>query len=97
MKRLASSAICGLLFSAACGNPPAPARRTATPATAAKPVAEDEVKPVLPASIYVYSPIGKRDPFQNMGVATAGVSRQIPSTAAGPSGWATSSARTAAR
>jgi type IV pilus assembly protein PilP len=76
MKRLASSAICGLLLSAACGTPPAPARRTATPSAAPKPVAEDEVKPVSPASIYVYSPIGKRDPFQNMGVATAGVARQ---------------------
>lgn len=75
MKRLASCAICALLLSAACGSPPAPARRAATPAAAVKPVTEDEVKPVLPASIYVYSPIGKRDPFQNMGVATAGVAR----------------------
>ncbi len=76
MKRLPSLAICALFLSAACGSPPAPARRPATPAAAVKPVAEDEVKPVAPTSIYVYSPIGKRDPFQNMGVATAGIARQ---------------------
>ena len=75
MNRLGLFAIGGLLCLAACGNPPAPARRAAAPAPASKPVAEDEVKPVSPTSIYVYSPIGKRDPFQNMGVASAGVGR----------------------
>jgi type IV pilus assembly protein PilP len=76
MKHLPSFAACGLLLAAACGSPPAPARRTAPRAAAAKPVADDEIKPVAATSIYVYSPIGKRDPFQNMGVATAGTSRQ---------------------
>jgi type IV pilus assembly protein PilP len=73
MNRLPSFALCGLLLPAACGTPPAPTRRTATPVAAAKPVTEDEVKPVAPASIYVYSPIGKRDPFQNTGMPAVGI------------------------
>ena len=49
----------------ACGEPPPPPR----PPPAPKPVvaAPDETeKPAEPTSIYVYSPIGKRDPFQNI-------------------------------
>ncbi|HEY2031284.1 MAG TPA: pilus assembly protein PilP [Myxococcales bacterium] len=53
-----------LVLAAACGSPPPPPRRAANPAASAKPL-EEETKPVLPANIYVYSPIGKRDPFQN--------------------------------
>lgn len=53
-----------LVLAAACGSPPPPPRRPANTAAAAKPP-EDEAKPALPANIYVYSPIGKRDPFQN--------------------------------
>jgi type IV pilus assembly protein PilP len=75
VKCLPSFAACALL-AAACGSPPAPARRTATPVAQAKPLPDDEIKPVAATSIYVYSPIGKRDPFQNMGVASAGTSRQ---------------------
>jgi len=54
-----------LLFAAACGSPPPPPRRAAAPAPVAPKPVEDDTKPVAPASIYVYSPIGKRDPFQN--------------------------------
>jgi type IV pilus assembly protein PilP len=55
--------LAALLLAAACGSPPPPPRKPAA-AAPAKPV-EDEVKPDVPANIYVYSPIGKRDPFQN--------------------------------
>jgi type IV pilus assembly protein PilP len=53
------------LVLAACGNPPPPPRRAAPAAAPNKPM-EDEVRSDTPANIYVYSPIGKRDPFQNM-------------------------------
>jgi len=61
MKRI----VCLGLLAAACGSPPPPPRRAAPAPVAPKPVTDDEIKPVLPANIYVYSPIGKRDPFQN--------------------------------
>ena len=62
------------ILMAACGSPPPPPRRVAAPAPVAPKPVEDDTKPVEPASIYVYSPIGKRDPFQNQVVASAGVS-----------------------
>jgi type IV pilus assembly protein PilP len=66
MSRVASIAALVALLAVACGSPPPPPRRTAPVAAAApKPVTDDEIKPVVPANIYVYSPIGKRDPFQN--------------------------------
>ena len=73
MSRPLRIAVATVLFAAACGNPAPPPRRAAAPApaSAAKPMDED-VKPVAPTNIYVYSPIGKRDPFQNQTVTTAG-------------------------
>jgi type IV pilus assembly protein PilP len=59
-----------LLLAAACGSPPPPPRRAAAP-VAPKPV-EEEQKADVPTNIYVYSPIGKRDPFQS--TAAAGTS-----------------------
>jgi type IV pilus assembly protein PilP len=51
----------------ACGSPAPPPRRAPTPPPAApKPVTEEEITPKVPTDIYVYSPIGKRDPFQNV-------------------------------
>ena len=65
-----------LLWAAACGGPPPPPRRTAPAAAAAlKPVTDDEIKQQIPANIYVYSPIGKRDPFQNQAVKQQGFGR----------------------
>ena len=52
------------LLGAACGGPPPPPRRIAPPPAAPKAVEEDSA-PAAPATMYVYSPIGKRDPFQN--------------------------------
>jgi type IV pilus assembly protein PilP len=65
---------CALL--AACGSPPPPAKRAApAPAAAPKPVTDDDVKPLVPTNIYVYTPIGKRDPFQNTSVQQQGFGR----------------------
>jgi type IV pilus assembly protein PilP len=64
MKRaclVAAALACG-----ACGSSaPPPPRRPAPPPAAAKPV-EEEAAPAVPTTMYVYSPIGKRDPFQNV-------------------------------
>ena len=69
MNRTASIAACAALLAVACGSPPPPPRRTAPVVAAApKPVTDDEIKPLVPTNIYVYSPIGKRDPFQNQTV-----------------------------
>ena len=58
--------LAGVLACAACGgSPPPPPRRPAPPPAAAKP-AEDDAAPAVPTTMYVYSPIGKRDPFQNV-------------------------------
>jgi type IV pilus assembly protein PilP len=54
------------LACAACGSSaPPPPRRPAPPPAAAKPL-EEEIAAAVPATMYVYSPIGKRDPFQNV-------------------------------
>ena len=68
---------CAALLAAACGSPPPPPRRPApAPAAAApNPVTDDEVKALVPSNIYVYSPIGKRDPFQNQAVLQQGFGR----------------------
>jgi type IV pilus assembly protein PilP len=65
-RSLHSSALV-LLLATACGSPPPPPRKAAAPA-AASPVVE-ETKTDVPVNIYVYSPIGKRDPFQNTAAA----------------------------
>jgi len=54
------------LACAACGSSaPPPPRRPAPPPAAPKP-AEDDATAAAPVAMYVYSPIGKRDPFQNV-------------------------------
>ncbi len=53
------------LLGAACGSPPPPPRRALPPAQPAKP-AEDDLAAQQPQTMYVYSPVGKRDPFQNV-------------------------------
>src|SRR5262249_12317862 len=59
-----------------CGGPPPPPRRAAPAAAAApKPVMDDDLKNQVPATIYVYSPIGKRDPFQNQSITQQGFGR----------------------
>jgi type IV pilus assembly protein PilP len=64
MNRLRSLVAIALL-AVACGSP-APAPRRATPvAPAAKP-ADDTDTAQQQQTMYVYSPIGKRDPFQNV-------------------------------
>jgi type IV pilus assembly protein PilP len=63
-----------VLLAAACGSPPPPPRRMAPPPPVAPKVVEDDTKPVAPTSIYVYSPIGKRDPFQSQVVNVGGIS-----------------------
>src|SRR5439155_25404451 len=70
MNRTASIAACAALLAAACGSPPPPPPRRTAPAaaTALKPVTDDDIKPVMPTNIYVYSPIGKRSPFHNQSV-----------------------------
>jgi len=76
MRRTLVAAACGQLLLAACGSPPPPPRRAApAPAPAPNPVTDDELKAQIPANIYVYSPIGKRDPFQNQSVTQQGFGR----------------------
>ncbi|SRR5260221_5763301 len=66
MNRLLRASLSSLILAGACGSPPPPPRRAPPPPpVAAKPV-EDDTKPIAPTNIYVYSPIGKRDPFQSM-------------------------------
>ena len=77
MNRLAIAAL-SFALAAACGSPPPPPRRAAAaPAAAPKPMDED-VTPRAPANIYVYSPLGKRDPFQNVNLATGGIEHLRP-------------------
>ena len=59
---LAALLAAGML--AACGAPPPPPRRPPPPVPQAKVIEEE--KPAAPQSIYVYSPVGKRDPFMNV-------------------------------
>jgi type IV pilus assembly protein PilP len=61
-----------LVLAAACGSPPPPPRRAPAPTAPAK-SADDDQKSDLPTNIYVYSPIGKRDPFQNTAAVAHGV------------------------
>ena len=76
MNRVLLATACASAVLAACGSPPPPPRRAAAPAPVApKPVTDDEINPQVPANIYVYSPIGKRDPFQNQSVVQQGFGR----------------------
>ena len=66
MRRILAAALAGAL-GAACGDnkpPPAPARKTEPKPAPVAAVEEPKAEPVQ--SIYVYTPIGKRDPFQNV-------------------------------
>jgi len=65
MTRAARALAGAALACAACGSPPPPPRRPAPPPPAPKAM-EEETAPSAPATMYVYSPIGKRDPFQNV-------------------------------
>jgi type IV pilus assembly protein PilP len=81
MNRTASIAACAALLATACGSPPPPPPRRTAPAasTAPKTVTDDDIKPVMPTNNYVYSPIGKRDPFQNQSVPQGfGRARETP-------------------
>jgi type IV pilus assembly protein PilP len=53
------------LLCAGCGSTPLPQRRAPPPPAAPK-VVEDDAAPAAPVAMYVYSPIGKRDPFANV-------------------------------
>jgi len=53
------------LLGAACGSPPPPPRRAAPAAAPAKTPAETDASQEQ-QTMYVYSPVGKRDPFQNV-------------------------------
>jgi type IV pilus assembly protein PilP len=65
MNRIATLLV-GASFCAACvGQPAAAPKRAAAPAPAAVKPTEDEA-PAQPGTMYVYSPVGKRDPFQNV-------------------------------
>jgi type IV pilus assembly protein PilP len=68
--------VAAALLVAGCGAPPPPPRKTAAPAPqTAKSELDDDLKAQLPANIYVYSPIGKRDPFENLAFKQAGLAR----------------------
>ena len=80
MTRTLQRALLAAVFlgAAACsGPPPPPPRRAAQPPAPVKPMEDESVVPKAPTNIYVYSPIGKRDPFQNV-FAAAGVSALRP-------------------
>ncbi len=81
MSRARFLSACALLVAAGCGSPPPPPRRAAPAAAAApKPVTDEDLKNQVPATIYVYSPIGKRDPFQNQSITQQGFGRGNAST-----------------
>jgi type IV pilus assembly protein PilP len=81
MTRAPFVSACVALLVAGCGSPPPPPRRSAPAAAAApKPVTDDDLKNQVPATIYVYSPIGKRDPFQNQSITQQGFGRANQNT-----------------
>jgi len=73
------AALCGAFLSAAaaCGGTAPPPRRALPVPVQVKPVDDEADKPKVPQNIYVYSPIGKRDPFQNV-FANVGVTHVGP-------------------
>ena len=78
-RRNTRAALTGTLLAllAACGASAPPPRHALPPPPPAKPIEDDADKPKVPPSIYVYSPIGKRDPFQNV-FANVGVTHVGP-------------------
>lgn len=63
-RTLPAALAAALALLAACGAPPPPPRANRPPLPPAKTVEEEKV--AAPQNIYVYSPVGKRDPFQNV-------------------------------
>jgi type IV pilus assembly protein PilP len=66
MNRLALALAAAALACAACGGSPPPPPRKLAPPPAAPKAMEEDAAPAVPTTMYVYSPIGKRDPFQNV-------------------------------
>ena len=76
MNRLRSLVTLALL-GAACGSPPPPPRKAAPAAPAARTADETDTSQQQ-QTMYVYSPIGKRDPFMNVYGAREGSERLRP-------------------
>jgi type IV pilus assembly protein PilP len=55
-----------VVLAAACGSSAPPPRRALPPPPPPKFTEDDAATKVQPQTIYVYTPIGKRDPFQNV-------------------------------
>ena len=69
------------LLGMACGSPPPPPRRTPPKPPPAK-TAEETDASQQQQTMYVYSPVGKRDPFQNVFGATQSETRAPPNRTA---------------
>jgi type IV pilus assembly protein PilP len=69
MNRTAILLAAALLWAACASQPAAAPKKAAAPAAQAVKPTEDEA-PAQPSTMYVYSPVGKRDPFQNVFGAT---------------------------
>ena len=66
MTRLTQRLLVLLVLVAACGSSAPPPRRALPPPPPPKFTEDDAATKVQPQTIYVYTPIGKRDPFQNV-------------------------------
>ena len=66
MTRLTQRLLVVLVLVAACGSSAPPPRRALPPPPPPKFTEDDAATKVQPQTIYVYTPIGKRDPFQNV-------------------------------
>ncbi len=66
MTRLTQGLLVLLVLAAACGSSAPPPRRALPPPPPPKFTEDDAATKVQPQTIYVYTPIGKRDPFQNV-------------------------------
>jgi type IV pilus assembly protein PilP len=64
--RLTQRLLVLLVLVAACGSSAPPPRRALPPPPPPKFTEDDAATKVQPQTIYVYTPIGKRDPFQNV-------------------------------
>jgi type IV pilus assembly protein PilP len=64
--RLTQGLLVLLVLAAACGSSAPPPRRALPPPPPPKFTDDDAATKVQPQTIYVYTPIGKRDPFQNV-------------------------------
>ena len=66
MTRLTQRLLVLLVLVAACGSSAPPPRRALPPPPPPKFAEDESATKVQPQTIYVYTPIGKRDPFQNV-------------------------------